>query len=110
MRCSPRNGLAVTTNAPDLPKAVTKIRKNFENDIIVKSGRRGAVWIPPTRYSKTVRGHRVKAINIVSAGDSFNRALMATLIAGAGYSETIANACNVAASVVASPRGVLGVC
>lgn len=98
------------TRASGLAGALAKIRRHFPRHVVVKRGADGAVWLPAgERYSRHFPAKFVRAINTVGAGDSFNGGLLATLASGATYPAAMRRAATVAASVVASRQGVLGV-
>jgi ribokinase len=98
------------TRRPRLDAALVQLRRDFRGHIVVKRGADGVFWLPANSDSpQHVPGRSVRAVNTVGAGDSFNGALLAALVRGAVFPEALRIACTVAASVVASPRGVLGV-
>lgn len=98
------------TAAPSLDAALWRTRAVFRGEIVIKRGRDGAWWSPADgRDLVAVRAPRVRALNTVGAGDSFNGALLASLARCEAIPAAIRAACEVAASVVASSRGVLGV-
>lgn len=98
------------TAAPSLDAALWRTRAHFRGEIVIKRGRAGAWWSTADgRDVVAICAPLVRAVNTVGAGDSFNGALLAALARGAAFPVAMQSACEVAASVVASPRGVLGV-
>lgn len=91
-------------------EAIMKLRRVFTGHVVIKCGAQGVRWIPQrTNEVRAVAAPRIHAVNTVGAGDSFNGALLAALTRGTDWAEALRGACAVAASVVASPSGVLGV-
>lgn len=90
--------------------ALKRVRECFDGDVVVKRGPDGAWWLPAgSSRRQTVASRRVRAINTVGAGDTFNGALLAGLEGGLGFPAALEQACAVAAEAVASGRGVLGI-
>ncbi|HEU5081686.1 MAG TPA: carbohydrate kinase family protein [Opitutaceae bacterium] len=90
--------------------AIAKLRLVYSGHLVIKRGGDGAQWIPKeTSEVVSVGSRRVRVVNTVGAGDSFNGALMAALDRGADFPRAMREACATAASVVASKHGVLGV-
>lgn len=89
--------------------AVAALRREFGGHLVVKRGARGALWHPagPGR-PHSVAATRVRAVNTVGAGDSFNGALLAALALGRPFPRALALAARTAARVVASGRGIVG--
>jgi ribokinase len=97
------------TRARGLDAALLRLRRVFAGDVIVKRGARGACWLPArTAERREFAGPKVRAYNTVGAGDTFNGALLAALDHGASFPAALNFANRAAASVVRSPRGVLG--
>ncbi len=85
------------------------LRKHFSGHVVVKRGRIGALWLPEGEdVAIAVTAPRVRVVNTVGAGDSFNGALLAALADGVEFSRALRAACRIASRVVGSPRGVLG--
>ena len=98
----------ITRNV-DLALSLKKLRRGFAGHVVVKRGRRGALWLP-AGSSKTcaIKPQQIRAINTVGAGDSFNGALMGALSLKMDFPAALAEATKIAAAVVASHEGVLG--
>jgi len=93
-----------------LDTAVRTLRATFAGDIVVKRGGKGVSWWRAgTDTVLKLPARRVRVINTVGAGDAFNGALLAGICQGLDFPKALRRATVVAASVVASPRGVLGV-
>ncbi len=102
--------LNALTRSVRLSVALRKIRQHFQGHLVVKRGSRGALWLPQSSsQAHLVKAHSVRAVNTVGAGDSFNGALLAGLVQGSEFPQALAQAAKVAARVVASRQGVLGV-
>lgn len=102
--------LRAVARTQNLPAALRKVRAVYAGELIVKRGADGVLRLPAGSVEpQMLPATRVKVVNTVGAGDAFNGALLAALCRGQpmGRALTIAN--RVAASVVASPLGVLGV-
>jgi ribokinase len=98
------------TRSSTIDTALAKLRRLFAGHVVVKRGADGVLWqAAGSGHSQNVRSPRVRVINTVGAGDSFNGALLAALASDAGFPSALRGACVTAASVVASPRGILGV-
>jgi ribokinase len=98
------------TRAARLDAALARLRRDFTGHVVVKRGADGVLWLPASSdLPRHVPGRAVRVVNTVGAGDSFNGALLAGLVRGAAFPAALRAACAAAASVVASPRGVLGV-
>jgi sugar/nucleoside kinase (ribokinase family) len=98
------------TRAARLGQALKRLRRDFSGHVVIKRGAEGALWLPANaEVPRAFAGRRVRVINTLGAGDSFNGALLAGLSLGATFPVALGRACTVAASVVNSPRGVLGV-
>lgn len=90
--------------------ALKRLREHFDGDVVVKRGADGVWWLPAgSSQRQDVASRRVRAVNTVGAGDTFNGALLAGLVSGLGFPAALEQACAVAATAVASGRGVLGV-
>jgi ribokinase len=101
--------LNALTRSVDLSASLRKIRRHFPGHVVVKRGRRGALWLPEfSSEPRTVRTPQINAVNTVGAGDSFNGALLAALSMKKKFPQALLHAVKVAAQVVASKRGVLG--
>jgi ribokinase len=97
------------TQTADVEAAFAKLRKNFDGHAVIKRGPKGALWLPAeSAKSHSVAGCRVRTVNTVGAGDSFNGALLAALGGKRDFEPAIRAACEVAAGVVSSRKGVLG--
>lgn len=97
------------TAAPTLLAALRQLRLHCAGHLIVKLGRKGALWLAPGATTpRAFAAPRVRAANTIGAGDSFNGALLAALDRGADVPTAVRFANRVAASVVRSGRGVLG--
>jgi ribokinase len=93
----------------DLEAAFAKLRGVFHGHAVIKLGPRGALWLPAgSDRTHSVAGCRVRTVNTVGAGDSFNGALLAALGEKREFEPAIRIACEVAAGVVSSRKGVLG--
>jgi len=101
--------LLAITGETRLTPALGRLRNVFRGDIVVKLGARGAKWLPAgKRVPLHLPGRPVRAVNTVGAGDTFNGALLAALERRASFPAALRFANSAAASVVRSPRGVLG--
>jgi ribokinase len=101
--------LLAITKARTVAGAISRVRSVYDGDVVIKRGPKGVVHVPagschPRRRSAI----RVRAVNTVGAGDAFNGALLASLCQGRPMEVALGFAGRVAASVVASPSGVLG--
>ena len=95
--------------AEDLDAAFARLRSFFQGHAVIKRGPKGALWLPAESVrSHAVAGCRVRTVNTVGAGDSFNGALLAALGEKRDFEPAIRTACEVAAGVVSSRKGVLG--
>jgi len=102
--------LRQVTGLPRLDAALARLRRAFAGHVVIKRGAEGALWLPAeSDFAQHEPGRPVRVVNTLGAGDSFNGALLAELVRGAVFPEALRTACAVAASVVTSPRGVLGV-
>jgi ribokinase len=101
--------ILAVARAARLEVALARLRRVFAGHIVIKLGARGAVWLPSgTNEPKPAPGRAVRVINTVGAGDTFNGALLAALDARANFPAALRFANAVAARVVRSPHGVLG--
>ncbi len=92
-----------------LKPALSRLRDHFTGHMIIKLGRRGVMWVAPASLTSFhVPALRVKAVNTVGAGDSFNGAFLAALDRGDEFPAALRFANRLAAQVVRSGRGVLG--
>ena len=98
------------TGMARLDSALARIRNGFAGHVVVKRGAEGALWLPAgSDFPEHAPGRRVRVVNTVGAGDTFNGALLAGLAQGGAFPDVLHTACATASSVVASRRGVLGV-
>lgn len=98
------------TRGSDLAEAVRRLRRRFAGHIVVKRGADGVSWWPAGEAVATeIAPRRVVAVNTVGAGDSFNGAWLAAWQASGDFAQALRYANRAAATVVKSPRGVLGV-
>ena len=101
--------LLAITKANAIKPALARLRSLHAGHIVIKRGPRGALWVPAGATAPIHTAARaVKAINTVGAGDTFNGALLAALDCGREFPAALRFAHAAAASVVSSPRGVLG--
>jgi len=103
--------LITLMRAEGLADALSRLRRIFSGHVVIKRGENGALWLPEglTDANATlVKAPVVRVVNTVGAGDSFNGALMAALSSGLPFPKAIHLACRIAASVVGSPQGVVG--
>ncbi|MES2694699.1 MAG: carbohydrate kinase family protein [Verrucomicrobiota bacterium] len=102
--------LRTLSRQPSLAAAQRWIRSACPGDIVIKRGPRGALWLPRANApAVSIAAPAIRPINTVGAGDTFNGALLAALVAGKPLSRALREAATLAARVVASGRGVLGV-
>jgi hypothetical protein len=93
----------------DLAGAERVIRRVFDGHLVIKRGAHGARWWEAGSSAGIgFATKRIRPINTVGAGDVFNGALLAAYDCGADVPAALHFANAVAASVVSSPRGVLG--
>lgn len=98
------------TNRPNIRAAMTALRQKFAADVVVKRGADGVSWYPhSSARARHIPGLKIKTVNTVGAGDTFNGALLTALDHGKRMTTALQIANATAASVVASTRGVLGV-
>ncbi len=89
--------------------AVRALRAAFEGHLVVKRGARGAIWYAPgSNQGVSIAAPRIRAVNTVGAGDSFNGALLAALACGETFAASLTRAVRTAARVVGSGAGVVG--
>lgn len=101
--------LLAISRTKDLSSALAKLRRAYRGHIILKRGADGVWWLPPeSDIPQTVAPKKIKAVNTVGAGDTFNGALLAAWLRGLTPLAALREANQVAAKVVASNRGVLG--
>jgi ribokinase len=101
--------LNALTQSVDLSASLRKLRRHFHGHLVVKRGHRGALWLPESSdESKIIPALKVRAVNTVGAGDSFNGALMAALALKNEFPQALNYAVKTAARVVSSRQGVLG--
>jgi ribokinase len=99
----------ITGKGSNLTQIIRTLRQRYAGHIIIKNGAKGAWWVPAGEIGPIhFPAKRVKAVNTVGAGDSFNGALLASLALSTDFPRALKNAAQVAASVVASKQGVLG--
>jgi sugar/nucleoside kinase (ribokinase family) len=98
------------TRAETLADAFIRLRQDFAGHVVIKRGARGAMWLPSgSARPQRLPRQRVRAVNTVGAGDSFNGALMGALSRGKNFPAALQAAMQTAARVVGSRRGILGV-
>jgi sugar/nucleoside kinase (ribokinase family) len=92
-----------------LDAALGRLRRHYSGHVVIKRGAKGALWLP-AGSSRPLRlpPRRVRVISTVGAGDTFNGALLAMLSRGEGWLPALRAANATAATVVSSPRGLLG--
>jgi ribokinase len=101
--------LNALTRSTDLATSLRRIRRCFDGHIVVKRGNRGALWLAESSpEQRHIPASRVRAVNTVGAGDSFNGALLAALCKQKEFAQALNYATKMAARVVASRHGVLG--
>lgn len=101
--------LVTLTRARSGAAALAAIRRQGRGHVLVKRGADGVGWLAPdANTARDVPGRKVRAINTVGAGDTFNGAFLTAWLRGATPLAAIREANAVAARVVASGRGVLG--
>jgi len=101
--------LNALTRSADLSVSLRKLRQHFHGHLVVKRGSQGALWLPElSSEPRVIRALKVRAVNTVGAGDSFNGALLGALALKKEFAFALAHAVKVAAKVVASKQGVLG--
>ena len=101
--------LLAITKARTVAGAISRGRSVYHGDVVIKRGPKGVVHVPAgSAYPRRRSAVRVRAVNTVGAGDAFNGALLASLCQGNPMDVALGFAGRVAASVVASPSGVLG--
>lgn len=94
----------------DVALALARLRRGFAGDVVIKRGADGALWLPAgSSEPQPVPAPRVRVVNTIGAGDAFNGTLLAALSCGAAMPAALEAATGTAATVVASPQGVLGV-
>jgi ribokinase len=104
-----RHEVLALTGRRRLEHALDRLRQVCPGDIVVKLGEAGAMWSAPfAAKSKRMPARKVRVINTVGAGDSFNGALLAAILRGEKMPKAIAAAVEFATQVVASSAGVLG--
>jgi ribokinase len=98
------------TGAANLSTALARLRRDFSGHIVIKRGARGATWLAAgSTRARALPRPRVKVVNTVGAGDSFNGALLGALSRGADFPTALGAAMRTAGRVVGSPRGILGI-
>jgi ribokinase len=101
--------LNAMTRSHGLGVSLRKLRAHFQGHVVVKQGARGALWLPESSGKpQSIPAPRVRTLNTVGAGDSFNGALLAALSRKRKFGPALASAVKGAAKVVASQQGVLG--
>ena len=102
--------LQTLTRTTSVELAMTQLRRTLAGHVVIKRGPDGASWAPAgSAELQHVRSRRVRVVNTIGAGDTFNGMLLAALGDGVSFLPALSSATAVAASVVASGRGVLGV-
>src|SRR5206468_10799284 len=90
--------LCVLAGTSDLAVAIRRFRARQAGHIVVKRGAAGALWCPADEPEpEEFRGLRIRAVNTVGAGDSFNGALLGALVKGASFAAAIRRANRTAA-------------
>jgi ribokinase len=98
------------TGARDLADALRCLRRDFSGHVVIKRGAKGATWLPAaSSQAERWPRRRVRVVNTVGAGDSFNGALLGALSGGADFPQALRTAMHIAGRVVASPRGILAI-
>jgi ribokinase len=98
------------TRAETLADAIIRLRQDFDGHVVIKRGAQGAMWLPSgSARALRLPRQRVRVVNTVGAGDSFNGALLGALSRGKKFPMALQAAMQTAARVVGSPRGILGV-
>ncbi|MGC4073011.1 MAG: carbohydrate kinase family protein [Nibricoccus sp.] len=98
------------TGAPDLATALVRLRRDCPGQVVIKRGGKGATWLPAGEtQARNLPRHRVRVVNTVGAGDSFNGGLLGALARGEEFSAALQTAMRTAARVVSSPQGILGI-
>lgn len=101
--------LTTLTAVSTAEDACARIRESFLGDVVLKLGADGVIWCPAgSQKLHRIAGIPTEAVNTVGAGDAFNGALLAYLDNGTPMEPALNLANTAAASVVASPQGVLG--
>jgi sugar/nucleoside kinase (ribokinase family) len=97
------------TRCTHLPDSLREVRRHFAGHVVIKRGRRGALWMPQSANEvQVIAAARTRTANTVGAGDSFNGGLLAALVQKQDIREALCRAVKIAAKVVASKHGVLG--
>lgn len=97
------------TRTKTLNEGLAKLRRCFDGHIVIKRGAKGSVWMERgSAQALSFPRCRVRVINTIGAGDSFNGALMAALSLQKMFPDALLAATRTAANVVSSARGILG--
>ncbi len=96
--------MPVNTLAEIETAAKSLIAKGVKN-VIVTVGDKGAVFVNATE-AKTVSGYKIKAVDTVAAGDSFNGAFVTEIANGKSIDEALAFA-NAVGAVTVSSKGAI---
>lgn len=101
--------LVTITRSQSLDAALALMRRWGAGHVLLKRGADGVSWLAPDApAAQDVPGRKIKVVNTVGAGDTFNGALLAAWLRGAKPLAAIREANTVAAKVVSSTIGVLG--
>ncbi|CAI0854550.1 ribokinase [Serratia fonticola] len=94
-------GIAVNNNA-DAERAASILHDKGIGCVIITLGSRG-VWLSENGKGKLVPGFKVKAVDTIAAGDTFNGALVTALLEGKVMSDAVRFAHAAAAIAVTRP-------
>ena len=94
-------GIAVN-NDNDAARAAGVLHDKGISCVIITLGSRG-VWLSENGHGRLVAGFRVKAVDTIAAGDTFNGALVTALLEGSAMNEAVRFAHAAAAIAVTRP-------
>ena len=94
-------GIAVN-NDSDAARAANALHDKGIERVIITLGSRG-VWLSENRNGKCVPGFKVKAVDTIAAGDTFNGALVTALLEGKAMDDAVRFAHAAAAIAVTRP-------
>ncbi|MBC7369904.1 MAG: bifunctional hydroxymethylpyrimidine kinase/phosphomethylpyrimidine kinase [Undibacterium sp.] len=98
------------TRESNLRRSPARMRDICPGNVVVKCGAAGVRRLEPGESNaRHIAAPRVRAVNAVGAGDTFNGALSASLLRGTNLPRAIEEAIRAVARLVASGAGVLGV-